>query len=167
MVILVIGLPGSGKSYFASKLAGKIAAGYINSDRVRKNIPGRKTYSVKEKLAVYGEMLGQMKKTIKQNKNVVLDGTFYKKEVREIFRKEIEGKESLDLIEIRADESLIRERLKKYRPDSEADFEVYKKIKKQWEPVDEPHLVLHSSDDNISSMLDKAEEYLNDKTTNR
>ena len=39
MVVIVFGLPGSGKSYFASRLAGIISADYINSDRVRREIP--------------------------------------------------------------------------------------------------------------------------------
>jgi len=35
MIIIVFGLPGSGKSYFASKLAERINARYINSDVIR------------------------------------------------------------------------------------------------------------------------------------
>jgi predicted kinase len=42
----------------------------------------------------------------------------------------------------KAEESLTRERLKKPRMDSDADFEFYKEIKKQWEPLNEHHLIL-------------------------
>ena len=33
MIIIVLGLPGSGKTYFASRFAKLIHADYINSDR--------------------------------------------------------------------------------------------------------------------------------------
>ena len=54
--------------------------------------------------------------------------------------------------------------------DSEADFEVYQKIKNQWEPLNEDHLILQSTDDNINEMLNKAAGYLqlqNEKGGNR
>lgn len=35
MIILVAGLPGPGKSYFAEKLAGILSAVYLNTDRIR------------------------------------------------------------------------------------------------------------------------------------
>ena len=38
MLIAVMGLPGSGKSYFAHKLAGKLKAIYIGSDQVREKL---------------------------------------------------------------------------------------------------------------------------------
>ena len=86
-----------------------------------------------------------------------------------IFLDEAENSDDIIFIEVRAEESLIRERLKRPRKDSEADFEVYKKIKKQWEPLDEDHLILQSTDDNIKEMLEKTADYLrlkNDKRTN-
>jgi predicted kinase len=60
MIIIVMGLPGSGKSYFAQRLAITINADYISSDRVRKTMMSSRTYSTKEKLLVYDEMLSQM-----------------------------------------------------------------------------------------------------------
>lgn len=169
MIVIVIGLPGSGKSYFAAQLAGMMNAVYINSDIERKKMLTTKTYSEKEKLSVYDAMLVKMKKLIKENNNVVLDATFYKADIREEFIKETKGKLPIFFIEVRANEALIRERLKIPRPHSDADFEVYKKIKMQWEPLDAAHLILHSMEDNIKDMLQKAMDYLhlkNDKRTN-
>lgn len=55
---------------------------------------------------------------------------------------------------------MIRERLKTPRTESDADFTVYKKIKAQWEPLMQPHLVLHPTDNNIDEMLAIATNYL-------
>ena len=75
------------------------------------------------------------------------------------FFKEIRAKAKLLFIEVQASEELIRERLKRKRQDSEADYQIYQKLKKQFEPVEEEHLILQSTDDNITSMLDKAMNY--------
>ena len=76
MIVIVFGLPGSGKSYFASHLASAINAEYLNSDQVRRTMFDRSTYSKKEKLAVYNEMLAQTRQAVSQKKNLVLDATF-------------------------------------------------------------------------------------------
>ena len=167
MIVIVFGLPGSGKSYFAAHLANKINADYINSDKLRRAMFDTRTYSIKEKLSVYSEMLTQMKEVVKQNKNLVLDATFYKNDIRKKFLDEAGGKGSIFFIEVKAEESLIRKRLQEKRVDSEADFEVYKKVKKQWEPLDEDHLILQSTDDNINEMLYKAADYLHLKDDKR
>ena len=170
MIVIVFGLPGSGKSYFAAHLANKINADYINSDKVRRAMFDTRTYSINEKLSVYSEMLTQMKEVVKQNKNLVLDATFYKNDIRKKFLDEaVEavGEGSIFFIEVKAEESIIRKRLQEKRVDSEADFEVYKKVKKQWEPLQEDHLVLQSTNYNIDEMLYKAADYLHLKDDKR
>lgn len=164
MVIIVLGLPGSGKSYFAQRLAKMIQAKYVNSDRLRKEDLKIRTYSEEEKAKVYAMMLQKMKEAIRHRKNLVLDATFHKNETREPFVKQ--AKESLFFVKVWAKESIIRERLKKKRPYSDADFEVYQSLQKEWEPLEEPHLLLESTNANIHSMLQKATQYLgwnNDK----
>lgn len=169
MIVIVFGLPGSGKSYFASHLASMIKAEYINSDNVRRTMFATRTYSKKEKQAVYDEMISQIGEAVRQHKDVVLDATFYKNDMRKRLLNKAENNDDIIFIEIRAEEHLIRERLKRPRKYSEADFKVYQKIKKQWEPLNETHLILQSTDDNIREMLEKTADYLhlnNDKRTN-
>lgn len=167
IVVIVFGLPGTGKSYFASRLAGRTNAEYINSDRLRKELFAERTYSDKEKEMVYREMLEKAKRAINENTNVVLDATFYKNDIRNRLSEEIKNNAEISFIEIRADEDIIRQRLQKERPYSEADFEVYKLIKQQWEPLKAPHLILSSTDDNINHMLQKAMDHLQKKDDKR
>jgi predicted kinase len=166
VVIIVFGLPGTGKTYFASKLAEQINAEYVNSDRLRKELFPKRTYSDREKEIVYKAILEKTKRSIDENKDVVLDATFYRNDVRKMLIREIQNKSEIFFIEIIADENVIRQRLRKERPHSEADFEVYKLIQRQWEPLGEPHLVLNSTGDNIHQMLEKTMDHLqkeNDK----
>lgn len=161
MVVIVFGLPGTGKSYFASRLSDKIHAEYVNSDRIRKELFKKRDYSETEKKAVYDKMLQAMSQALSQNQDLVLDATFHKKETRDLFANKMSSKESLFFIEVHADEDIIKERLKKERPYSEADYEVYKIISQKNEPLSNPHLILQSTNDNIDEMLEKALAYLN------
>jgi predicted kinase len=162
-VIIVFGLPGSGKSYFASRFAGLTGAVYINSDRFRNQLYTRKTYAEKEKLSVYAKMLEAAKKALQQNKDIVIDGTFYKKNIRRKFLGVIQGKACLAFIEVCAEETIIEKRLTQKRADSDAGFEVFKIIKKQWEHMPEEHLLLDSGKDTIDAMLQAATWYVNQK----
>ncbi len=167
MIIVVFGLPGSGKSYFASRLAKLIDADYVNSDRVRKSMFPVRSYSEEEKTAVYNEMLELTRRAIRQNRNIVLDATFHKDDIRRKFIDE--GRGDVVFIEVSAEEGIIKERLKQKRVDSEADLEVYKLIKEKWETLQGDRLVLISSDNNIEDMLHQAVDYLklrNDKRAN-
>jgi predicted kinase len=167
VIIIVCGLPGSGKSFFAAKLAGTFNCAYVNTDVVRKSVVTGKTYTDKEKLSVYDAMLKQMNLQIDQNKDILLDGTFYKREIREQFKAAAKNKGQVIFIEVKAIEYLISERVQKKRPDSDASFEVYKEIKAKWEPLQEEHLVLQSTNDNIGPMLNKAVAYINQKHDKR
>src|SRR4051812_21998983 len=101
MVIIVFGLPGSGKSYFASNFADKINANYINSDQVRRTMFDKRTYAINEKLGVYDEMLKQAREAERKHINIVLDATFYKNEIRKIFIDGVENGDAIIFIEVR------------------------------------------------------------------
>jgi len=163
MIVIVLGLPGSGKSYFASRLAEVIQADYINSDQIRKGMFSKRIYSEQEKGAVYDAMLEKMKALAKLNKDLVIDATFQREDSRQLFIRQLRGKVEFFFIEITANPDLIRRRLKKERPFSEADFEVYELTRQQWQPVREPHLSLESTDENIDYMLETAVNYLRPK----
>jgi predicted kinase len=161
MIIIVLGLPGSGKSFFASRLAERLEALYISSDKVRIAMKARGKYKLEDKLLVYHEMVKKADQTLKQKKNVVVDGSFYHHKMRNLFTSLAEVHHTpIRFIEITAREEIITERLKKRRNESEADVEVYQLLKKQFEPLDTPHLEIKSDRDTIDEMLSEALNYL-------
>lgn len=162
MIILVAGLPGTGKSYFAIRLAARLEAVYISSDKVRKSLEGMGKYALEDKLSVYKGMADLAEVNLTKGESVVLDATFYRKDMRSLFFT-LADKYSSDIyfVYIEAKEDLIRKRVSKARPDSEADFEVYKKVKAQYDPINIPHLILQSTDRNISEMIQQAVQYIN------
>src|SRR4051812_46202585 len=85
MLIITFGLPGSGKSYFAERLAQKLSATYISSDILRKKISAKPGYSITDRLEVYNKMATEAGHVLKQQQPVVVDATFYSNQLREQF----------------------------------------------------------------------------------
>lgn len=161
MIIAIAGLPGSGKSYFASQLAAILDAVYISSDGVRKAMDRLGKYSQKDKLTVYNEMAKLTAEAVLANRTVVADATFYHQEMRILFLKLASKYDTpIRFIMVHAREAVIKERLRKPRPDSEADFKVYELVKQSFEEITFPHLKLESTNSNLDDMLKKATEYI-------
>lgn len=159
MIVIVFGLPGSGKTYFAERVAHMLHAAYISSDEIRRELfKQSSSYAENEKALVYEEMMKRMLKTATY-KEVVLDATFSDIEIRQKFIDEAKKISRVCIIEIYADEDLIKQRLLLPRKNSDANFEVYKKIKSNWRLPKNEHLILRSTNSNITEMLDKASDY--------
>ncbi len=160
VIIIVFGLPGSGKSYFASRLAKRLEATYVSSDVVRKQLFTVRKYTGEEKMKVYNEMIREMKEAI-QGKDIVLDATFYKENIRNKFKETAEAfKEKIIFIEVWADQKIILKRLSMKREHSEADFSVHLHIKKVFEPLKSDHVIIQSTQENIMEMMGEAFNYI-------
>lgn len=155
MIVAVCGLPGSGKSYFAARLAERLGAVYLSSDKVRREMFTQRTYSDAEKREVYHEMIRRGKAS--SGRPIVFDATFFRRDIRVLFQEAFPG---MSWIEVTADDEVIRTRLAMPRTDSEADLGVHQLIRSQWEPLDGDYLTLQSTSDNINVMLDRALQYL-------
>ncbi|MBL7809963.1 MAG: AAA family ATPase [Saprospiraceae bacterium] len=161
MLVLIAGLPGTGKTTIARTFAAMSGAVHLNSDVLRKDLGLMGQYNEKEKQLVYKALLKCTEDGLKEGKTVVVDSTFYLRSIREPF--EFLAK-TIDIpliwVEIKAAERILQERLQKPRPDSEADFFVYEKIRDQFEPLEEPHLCINSGLETPESAAKKILQYL-------
>ena len=62
-------------------------------------------------------------------------------------------------VEITADEPVIKERVSKKREFSEADFDVYLKIKETFEPLEQDHLTLRVDQYTLEEMIERTKSY--------
>lgn len=161
MLLLFTGLPGSGKTTLARAYAARYAAEHLNSDVLRQELGLLGRYGPEDKEKVYRTLLERTRQLLSEGKTVVVDSTFYKESIRKPFRKIAEALSvPLYWVEVRAQEKVIRERLQTPRPDSEADFDVYQKIRDAYEPIPEPHLFLYSDEDALDRMTDLVQAYV-------
>jgi predicted kinase len=166
MIILVGGLPGSGKSFFAKKFAARLKFEYVGSDQTRQALNKNGHYEQSDKLAIYRELATNTEKKIREGKTVVVDATFSSRIARDLFIK-LSGAltTTRKFILIYADEATIKLRISKPRQDSEADFEVYKKIKAEYDPIDFDHIEIRSQEGNFDEMFNIALNYISKNTS--
>lgn len=170
IVIMICGLPGSGKTFFAARLAADLDASHLSSDQIRrelfsetaKNIQSPvKLYSGQNKSAVYEAMLSRMQTALSRPAPVILDANFGRAALRKNFQTKAQAAGArFYVVHITADENVTRRRIDRPRPGSDADFAVYLKLRDAFEPPDETHLILHSDDTNIERMLHRAMHYV-------
>ena len=161
LLIVILGLPGTGKTTFAGALAAQAGARHLNTDMLRAELGLRGQYDETAKSMVYDELLRLTRTALQQGTPVVLDGTFY----RQAFRDRIsdlaqETGAVLKWIELQASPETVKVRVSQKRPYSEADFAVYRKIREAFEPLNEERLSLDSDQKNLEGMLREAREYI-------
>lgn len=143
MIIVVMGLSGSGKSFLARILHEEFGFEWLRSDVIRKELAGLKPfqkikvgygesiYSKEWTEKVYKEMIRRAKEYVDKGKNVVLDATFLQEWQRQMVR---DAFPDVIFLLAYADENLILERLRKRQDVSDADVEVYLKQKESFVP---------------------------------
>jgi predicted kinase len=158
---MVFGLPGTGKTFFSEHLAKKLNAVHLNTDIVREKLNFKGDYSGKTKQQVYNELFKHAQKEFKKGANVIVDGTFHlnrrRRQLEELTKEE--GRK-IHFIEIKASEKTARKRLKKSRKHSEADFDVYEKIKNEFEPLNQDCLIIWTDTEDMEVLINKAEKYI-------
>lgn len=141
------GLPGSGKSYLARTLAKQTGMDYFNTDLERKKLfPQHRQYTEAEKKAVYAHLLQLAETSIQQKNSVIVDGTFYREDLRQPFYQLAQSHScNLKIVYVKASEEVIRLRTSQPRPDSEANYDVYLKLKTLVETIPLPHLIVDTT----------------------
>jgi len=161
MLIMITGLPGSGKTTFAKALAESLNAVHLNTDIIRGRMGKRGQYNEMDKSMIYAKMLKQTESYLHRGADVVVDATFYKGALRKPYKRLAKKyKKQLSWIVVQAAESVIKERMQQKKQYSEADFEIYLTIKDIYEPLEEGYLILHSDAYSIEKMIIKTKEYL-------
>lgn len=160
-LIMVMGLPGSGKTWFARALAAALGAVHFNSDRIRKEATQEVRYTEADKARIYRNMFTRVTEALEHGGTVIVDATFSKATYRQPYLQwAAEHKVPVHILYMEASEDVIAERVGKKRPDSDADFAVYHKIKADQEPIAEHHKVLRTDMGSTEERIAQALAYL-------
>jgi aminoglycoside phosphotransferase family enzyme len=153
-LILMCGLPATGKSWLAERIARALRAVVLHTDVRRKVLAGLRPtdraaeevdqglYSPERKRETYRSLLPDAIELLEAGHSVVVDATFSKREQRLLY---VDAATRLGLpyyvVHVTAPEDLVRSRLELRAKDphatSDADLEVYLGARESFEPPDE------------------------------
>ena len=140
MLVIICGLPGTGKSFVAEIAAKKLDAALLRTDAIRKTLFPRPAYTEEEKTKVYEEMFRLAKEKLAKG-NVVLDAVFPRESLR---KQALSLSKDAIIIRTACSENTAKKRLSGKRPLSDADYNVYLKIKEEFEPIKEKHITVNT-----------------------
>ena len=151
-LVLLCGLPGSGKSWLAGHLARPLRAALFHSDSRRKRLAGLPVdasarseygaglYSPDARARIYASLLEDAVLALRSGRSVVVDATFSRAEFRAPFLEAAARTgHAVCLAHVVADEELVQARLasSSIRAGSDADLDIYLRERAAFEPPNE------------------------------
>lgn len=142
MILIICGLPGVGKTTLAKFLAPLIDGKILSTDKIRKELFSHPTYLRKERKFVYNVMVLIAKYLHKSGINCILDATFNIEKSRQEIKTKLQlSEDEFFIIKCFCPEIIVKSRLKDRKDEySDADYSIYKKMKKIFEPVKMAHI---------------------------
>jgi predicted kinase len=153
-LILMAGLPGSGKSTFARRLAGATGATVLESDALRQLLFGGPTHEAAESHALFGAIFEAAGTLLRDGHTVIIDATNLKRSDRRPAHDLVAATgASLVIVRTVAPEPIILERLihRELMPDRDdhslAGTAVYRHMAEEALPIIEEHREIDTSDE--------------------
>jgi predicted kinase len=146
-LVVVIGLPGVGKTTVAREFADRLDGRLIRTDTVRTDCFPDPDYTPAERRRVYAEVFARARDTLDRGRCVVLDGTFRARTDRE---RAVELAAStgavLGVVAVECEAPVVESRIAAREDDaSDADVEVYRQFRQQYDSIRLPHATVDNS----------------------
>ena len=157
--IAVSGLPGTGKSYFCSKLAERLPFVILESDALRKALFPSPSHSSQESSHLFQACHLLIEKLLKKGVSLILDATNLSERFRERLYNIADRLDvKLILVRVEAPPQVVHERLEarveNSGSNSDADWVVYQRMKSTVQRIRRNHYAVDTSRD-ITPVLDK------------
>lgn len=160
-LIVVSGLPGTGKSFFCRKLAEKLPFLILASDALRRVLFPSPQYDEQENKRLFSACHVLIEELLRKGIPVIFDATNLLEHHREyLYRAAERAGAKLMLVWVEAPPEVVRQRLLARETttvpqcDSEAGWEVYNRMKSRREKISRNHLVVDTSQD-ITAAVDR------------
>jgi len=160
-LIIVSGLPGTGKSFFCRKLAERLDIVILESDSLRRRLFATPSYGKEESTQLFRACHGLVEELLRKGISVALDATNLEEHNREqLYHIADQSGARLVVVRMEAPVEVVQQRLEQRsrREDqsdhSEADWNVYSKMKTTVDKIGRNHFAVDSSKD-IAPVIDK------------
>lgn len=160
-LIVVSGLPGSGKSYFSRRLAERLPLPIIESDAMRQVLAPKPSYSPDESQRLFRACHTLISDLLHKGISVIFDATNLIEYHREyLYRIAERAGAKLILVHMEAPPELVQQRMERRRngddpnDKSDADWHVYKKMTATAERIRRNHFAVDTSKD-IAPAIEK------------
>ena len=159
-LIMVIGLPASGKTYFSTLLAKQLNATHLNSEKVRQEMGLEGRYDETAKAIVNETLFNKAKNALLKEDSVIVDAVLAQQIQREPFQNLSEDiNVPIHWVELDADASTIEKRMQSTSPNP-SRLLVYKRLQSKFDPLTNKHLKLSTDLQSLPSMLQKAIQFI-------
>ena len=168
MIVLICGLPGTGKTFLSKKLSQYINSTVLSTDKIRKELIQKPTYTPWERALIYDVLFLLAKYLHSSGISCILDATFNmeksRSEVKDLLNL---TNDQFYIIECICPEDLIITRLLLRKDDySDATVSIYLKMKKIYEPVRQKHISINTSK-SIDMNIDRILRYIYGSASNK
>jgi predicted kinase len=166
-LLVMVGLPGTGKSMIVERLIEFIPAAVIGTDTVRRYMRQFPTYTAAEMMFVYQVCHQVIERRLNRGQRVIFDGTNHaaarRQQLFEIARKH---NAPLAVCQVQASEEVIRQRLMTRKSGdrrdgdmSDAGWSVYQWMVSAQEPIVHDHLILDTTNSPADQLAHRLGEY--------
>lgn len=160
-LILVSGLPGTGKSFFSRKLSERLPSVILESDTLRKILFPSPSYTPRENNRLFTAIHSLVKELLKSGITVILDATNLIERNREnLYRIADNVQAKLIIVKVEAPTDVVQQRLLERsinadsNESSDADWQIYEMMKPKTQKIHRNYFRLDTSKD-INPVINK------------
>jgi predicted kinase len=153
-LVVLSGLPGSGKSHLARQISARYPIAVLNSDALRKTLFVRPAYSQKESARLFSSVHRLIEDLLRNGIPTLLDATNLKSAHRRpLYEIAKRTGARLLVVHVSAADAVIRGRLQARRAApgatdaSDATVAVYEMMRREAEPIVHPHITVNATND--------------------
>jgi len=161
VLIIVSGLPGSGKSYFSRRLAERLPLPIIESDAMRQILSQKPTYSPGESERLFRACHMLIGDLLRRGISVIFDATnLIERNREELYRIADSAEAKLIIVRLEAPPELVRQRMARRQTGidsddkSEANWQVYQRMTATAQKIRRNHFAVDTSKD-IAPAIEK------------
>jgi predicted kinase len=153
-LLMLSGLPGTGKSSLARQLSERLRSPIVETDVVRKTLFARPAYSADESAVVHWVSRLLIKKLLSRGVPVIFDATNLVESQRgTLYHTAEQVGVKLVIVRVVAPPQVVYERLQRRQRAresediSDATWDVYRRMAERQQPIRRPHLVVDTNED--------------------